>query len=109
MDAVTDVPVKETCCLKCSTRWQRFKKQAGWELFQRAPNDFRAAIVILFLESLAMFNFFNVLMWILTEDAGFSDRAAGWIFGMRPEGMRITVPIVSHPLYRNVWVHGVGL
>lgn len=50
-------------------------------MFCKAPNDFRAAIVVLFLESMAMFNFFNIIMWILTEDAGFSDRQAGILFG----------------------------
>lgn len=81
MDGVTEVPLKPTCASRCRGCWRRFREGAGWEMFSKSPNDLRAAMVVLFLESLAMFNFFNVLMWILTEDAGFSDRVAGWIFG----------------------------
>ena len=49
-------------------------------LFARAPPDFGAALVVLFIESFCMFSFFNVLMWLLIDEAGFNDRESGWIF-----------------------------
>jgi MFS family permease len=49
-------------------------------LFLRAPRDLGIAFAVLFIESYCMFNFFNVLMWMLTQEAGFGDRQSGWIY-----------------------------
>jgi MFS family permease len=56
------------------------RPSATKELFHRAPPDFAASLAVLALESYAMFNVFNVLMWALTTEMGFSDRESGWIF-----------------------------
>jgi hypothetical protein len=34
------------------------------------------ALVVLFIESTVMFNFFNCLMWYLTDESGMTDREA---------------------------------
>ena len=50
--------------------------------FKNSPRDLWWLLVITLLESTVIFNVYSILMWILTEDCGFSDQVGGLIFGL---------------------------
>lgn len=51
------------------------------EVFRKAPRDFFVLLVLTFFQSLVLFGVFGIIMWILTENCGFSDSVAGLLFG----------------------------
>lgn len=51
------------------------------ELLKNAPRDFYVLLVLTYFQSLVLFGVFGIVMWILTENCGFSDSVAGLLFG----------------------------